>query len=178
MKPSSVALRELYRPLSNWSLKVKHAGAFCQRQLAAAACETALLYGLTTVRTSTKFRVTRWRSAGDYAEVFSVNVGTCETNFWLILTAIDNEYCCATVLHARWQLKCICRVQWPINCVSNTQIYMPNSIEIPYKKANIKSTRLLIIFTPFISSHSINASLWNYKCDNEEDVHVKWQQLK
>lgn len=82
----------LYRPSSNWSLKVKHAGAFCQRQLAAAACETAPLYGLTSVRTFAKFHVTRSQSTGEFAmEVSSANVGTSKTNFWLIATVRVNE---------------------------------------------------------------------------------------
>ncbi|KAM0736752.1 hypothetical protein ACS0PU_006401 [Formica fusca] len=83
MKPSNVSPRELYRPSLNGSLKVKHAGAFCQRQLAAAACETAPLYGLTSVRTFAKFHVTRSQSAGEFAtpEVSSANVGTRKTNF-------------------------------------------------------------------------------------------------
>lgn len=83
IKSSNVTPRELYRLSSNRSLKVKHAGAFCQRQLAAAVCETAPLYGLTRVRTFAKFHVTRSQSAGEFAtpEVSSANVGTRKTNF-------------------------------------------------------------------------------------------------
>lgn len=170
MKPSNVTPRELYRPSSNWKFK----GETRRRILPTTACscslcETAPLYGLTSVRTFAE--VSRntvakcWRIRD--AEVSSANVGTRKTNFWLIATVMDNEcviQCAIHMLDDTWNfayrgLANTISYFWDAKFVSLSIKFEWNSgnecMHIKLKR----TTRPLIISSV---THLFNSSMWNY----------------